>query len=130
MADLLKTGSDWLCDQLKSHGSSEVVYTRGEDSVTVLAQRGKSEVERNDSTGLVVEIERRDYLILAADLVIDGSAIEPQRGDLIEDTGDDGATRIFEVLPLIQGEPCWSWSDSYFKKRRIHAKQIDVELPS
>lgn len=130
MADLLKTGSDWLCEQLKSHGSSAVVYKRGASTVTVQAQRGSSEAERNDTSGLVVEIEQRDYLILAADLVLGGVAVEPQRGDKIEDTDASGVTRVFEVLPLMQGEPCWRWSDSYFKKFRIHAKQIDVELPS
>ena len=125
MTNLLQTGSEWLADQLKTHGSTEVIYVRGLDQVTVQATIGKTEFEIDDGSGIVERIQSRDYLIQAADLVLGGSETLPLPGDRIHET-QGGTTFVYEVLSLGK-EPCWRYSDPFRKLLRVHAKYVAIE---
>ena len=125
MSDLLAKASAWLEDQRNRHLTQSVVFQRGTDMVTVLATIGATLFQIDDGDGGILRVESRDYLILAADLVLSGNPILPQRGDQIRETQGD-RTFVYEVNSP-GDEPCWRWSDSYRQTLRIHTKQVDVE---
>ena len=85
MGDLLANGSAWLEQQRTKHLTSTVMYVRGNVQVAVPATIGRTKYEADDGHVVRVEFTDRDFLILAADLVLDGQATEPQRGDLIRE---------------------------------------------
>ncbi len=126
MADMLQTGLDWLGDQLKEHVSRPVVYRRGGDDVIVQATIGRTLLKLDDGYGGVrMEWTDRDFLIHAADLVLGGNALLPQRGDLIREA-QGSTTFVYEVMAPGK-EPAWRWSDVFRKMLRIHSKQVGVE---
>jgi hypothetical protein len=126
MPDLLRTGSDWLAEMLKGHASRPVVYRRGVDEVTVQATIGRTLLKLDDGYGGVrMEWTDRDFLIHAADLVLGGNAVLPQRGDVIRET-QGGKVFVYEVMAPGK-EPAWRWSDVFRKVLRVHAKQVGVE---
>jgi hypothetical protein len=99
VSDLIQHGLDWLEGQRKEHLSRAVTYRRGSLSVEVLATVGATGFEADDGSGIVVEMEARDYLIAASDLVLDGEKTLPERGDEIVEIVD-GVTRVYEVMDL------------------------------
>lgn len=126
MPDLLHFGLDWLGEQLKAHVSRPVVYRRGADEVTLQATIGRTLLKLDDGYGGVrMEWTDRDFLIHAADLVLSGNAVLPQRGDLVHET-QGTTTFVYEVMAPGK-EPAWRWSDVYRKMLRIHSKQVGVE---
>jgi hypothetical protein len=126
MTDLLQQSSDWLENQRTRYAASPVEYVRGEQAVEILATVGKTTFEIDDGYGVLVRHESRDFLILAADLLIDGVAILPQRGDRIRETQGQ---RVFVYEVSAPGkEPCWRYSDPFRKTFRIHTKNIDTEI--
>lgn len=122
---MLSEANDWLNEQLKQHISRQVVYRRADQSVTVTATIGSTLLKLGDDFG-GVRIERtdRDYLIAAADLVLDGQPVAPQPGDTIEDGNDPGGQTLVYEVRAPEGEPPWRWSDHYRNLLRIHAKWI------
>lgn len=125
MADLLQKASDWLEDMRTRHASRLVTYQRGADTVVVSATIGKTVFEIEDASGVRMEYEARDFLILAADLVLDSQTVLPQRGDRIREA-QGSQTFVYEVLAPGK-EPCWRYSDPFRKTLRIHAKQASTE---
>ena len=125
MADLLEQGSAWLEEQRVQHMSQLVTYHRGADSVAVKATIGRTVFEVDDGTGILEKIEARDFLILAADLVLASQVTLPQRGDRIKETAGD-KVYVYEVLAPGK-EPHYRFSDLYRKTLRIHTKHVDTE---
>lgn len=125
MSDLLESGSDWLAGQLKAHAGREVVYRRGAESAAVTATIGRTEFETIDEHGAVGKWEARDYLIHAADLLLGGAAVLPERGDRIEET-QGNQTFVYEVLAP-SNEPVWRYSDAYRTLLRVHTKHVATE---
>ena len=78
--------------------------------------------EVDDGYGVVQKWESRDFLILAADLILAGLQTLPQRGDRILET-QAGTTYTYEVLAPGK-EPPFRFSDAFRKTLRIHTKQI------
>ena len=120
--NLLKTGSDWLADTLKAHAGTSVTYRRGGLAVDLTVTVGQSEREVEDGDGLLVTVQAHDFLILVADLVLDGQQVLPESGDLIRET-TGGVTYVWEVLPPTPNEPCWRYSDPDRKALRVHTKK-------
>ena len=125
MPDLLKTASDWLADQQKTHASRTVTYQRGVDSVQVQAVIGRTVFEVDDGVGVIQKVESRDFLIQAADLILAGWTVLPERGDRIQET-EGTTTYVYEVMAP-GGEPAWRYSDPYRKTLRIHTKQVETQ---
>ncbi len=126
MPDLLQSGSDWLAERLKQHASRPIVYRRRADEVTVPATIGRTLLKLDDGYGGVrMEWTDRDFLIHAADLVLAGNAVLPERGDVIRET-QGSQTFLYEVMAP-GNEPPWRWSDVFRKVLRIHTKQVGVE---
>jgi hypothetical protein len=118
MVDLLQQASAWLADRRAAFLSRSVVYSRSEDSVAVQAGVGKTTFEIDDGYGLATTWESRDYLIAAADLVLAGEVVKPQRGDRIADGG-----KVYEVMAPGKEDVCRP-SDPYGVTWRIHTKQV------
>ena len=125
MADMLEQGASWLDDQRHQHMTRSVSYARGASTVEVQATIGRTVFEQADEFGIVTKTESRDYLIRTADLVLDGLATLPKRGDLIRET-DGTTTFVYEVLSP-GDEPVFRYSDPYRKALRIHTKHIATE---
>lgn len=117
MADLLASGAAWLEQQRTKHLTSNVMYVRSDVQVAVPATIGRTKYEADDGHVVRVEFTDRDYLILAADLVLDGQPSEPQRGDVIRE-----GNREFEVLD-------WRYSDPYRVTLRITAAAVGTTEP-
>jgi len=125
VADLLDQASAWLDAMRIRHMALPVTYCRGETSVDVLATIGRTVFDTEDSYGVVEHSESRDFLILAADLVLNGQAVLPERGDRIRET-QDGKTFVYEVMAPGR-EPHFRFSDVYRRTLRIHTKQVATE---
>jgi hypothetical protein len=123
MTNLLRSGQEWLANQLKVHASSEVTYQRGVNQVQVQAMIGRTLLKLEDGYGGVhMEWTDRDFLIATADLILAGSPVLPERGDIIRET-ENGTTYLYEVMAP-GNEPPWRWSDPHRQLFRIHTKQI------
>jgi len=122
VADLLQRASAWLDRVRKASLAHTVTYRRGDQSVDVPATVGRTEFEAVDASGSLERVESRDFLILAADLVLGGAAVLPEPGDRIEET-QDAVTCVYEVMAPAR-EPCWRWSDPYRRTLRIHTKEV------
>ena len=125
MGDLLENASAWLDAQRLKFMSHTVTYQRGEVSVDVRAMLGKTVFEINDGYGLIEKVESRDYLVPAADLVLDGETTLPARGDRIRET-DRGKVFVYEVMAPGK-EPHFRFSDPYRRTLRIHTKLVATE---
>jgi len=126
MTDMISDGAVWLDGMRNDHLTVAVVYSRGSDSVAVQATIGSTDFRLDDGTGASVRYVSRDFLIRTADLVLDGSAIEPRRGDEIQET-KGGVVYTHEVMGPDNDEPVWRYSDSDRLVMRIHTKQTDYE---
>lgn len=118
MTDLLQTGIEWLDAQRKAVLSRSVTYQRGGDSVAISATLGTSEEEVYDQFGTSMRVKRTDFLITAADLILDGDLTTPTPGDLIV-----LGTRTYEVMALSDG--CHYAELPGGVTLRIHAKLVD-----
>jgi len=123
MADLLETGSAWLHGQRKQHMVRTVTYRRGSASVEVRATVGQTVFRLVEDYGAQVRVVRRDYLVAAGDLVLNGQQALPEAGDRIEETDGDKVL-IYEVMGPGGGEPDWRYSDPYRRTLRIHTKLV------
>jgi hypothetical protein len=121
MSNLMQTGQAWLAGQLKAHVSTPVVYDRGGQTVTLDATFGRTDAERVDENGVGIREEIVDFLVTAADLVIDGAAVLPKRGDAIRYT-DGAVEKTYEVMTV--GEGHYRPADPFGTMLRIHTKLI------
>jgi hypothetical protein len=122
-SNLLAMASEWLENHRTQFAASTVDYVRGNETANVSATIGKTTFEVDDGYGVLVRSESRDFLVLAADLVLGGTPTLPQRGDRIRET--DGATTFTYEVTAPGKEPCWRWSDAFHKTLRIHTKQVE-----
>ena len=120
MVDLLQTAAQWLGRQRTASMAHEVTYSRGKTSATIRATAGRGALSEQIKSGIVLDWQDQDFLVLAADLAAFG---EPQRGDVISDSSG-GTALSFEVRPSA-GEQVWRWSGVPGTTMRIHARRID-----
>lgn len=128
MADMLAQGDAWLNEQRNAHMASEVTYARGASTVDLNATIGRTEFEVIDQYGVMTKVQSRDYILTAADLIIDAEVVTPKRGDKIRETDGD-TVYIYEVMSPGQ-HPEWRYSDHSRLSLRIHTKQIGTEAAS
>jgi hypothetical protein len=114
----------WLERVRKQSLSKRVLYIRGADSVELAAMPGRSDHELISSDGTMQIAQSDDFLVAAADLVLSGRPILPERGDRIHQTVGD-ATWIHEVLGP-SGGPVYALVNAGLTVR-IHTKRIDAD---
>jgi hypothetical protein len=112
MPDMLAQGAAWLEQQRTKHLTTNVTYVRGDVQIAVPATIGRTKYEADDGQVVRIEFTDRDFLVLAADLVLNSQVTEPERGDLIRE-----GPREFEVLD-------WRYSDPYRTTLRINTKHV------
>ena len=125
MVDLLEQASNWLEDQRTEHTSRTVTYERGAATVALAASIGRTIFEVDNGFGVVERTESRDFLVLAADLVLAGVPVLPGRSDRIRET-QGTTTYVYEVMAPGK-EPHYRFSDPYRKTLRIHTKHVAME---
>ncbi len=108
----LKSGLEYLAEQITDHAASTIVYTHNNDTTTCKAVVGRSDIETIDNSGFAI-------LVTAIDFVVCRDALDfaPEPRDTITCDGE-----IYEVLPL-GNDGCWRWCDGYKTARRIHTKR-------
>lgn len=130
MANLLRNDLAFHAATLRSYVSEEITYSReGVGSVTLQATPSSKLLKLSDGEGgFVYERTDMDWIIPAADLVLNGEPTEPRRGDRITfEVGAYGEEQLFEVMPFGGGEePPWRWSDPYQTIARVHTKRINA----
>ena len=124
MNDLLQTGNAWLQAQRHSHLAHTVTYRRGANSVDLDATVGETTFDVESAHGIETW-EARDFLIRAADLVLEAAATTPARGDRIAQVVG-AKTLIFEVMAPGDA-PAWRYSDRSRRTFRVHTKLVDTE---
>jgi hypothetical protein len=110
---------------MKAARGLSLTYTRGVDSVTLTAWPGNTGVsfltklQAEPSAGS--QTSNADFMVVAAELILNSTAITPRIGDTIAAT-INSAVVYYVVLPTNQGEPAWRWSDEQTRLiYRIHA---------
>lgn len=117
MTNLLETASQWLSGQLDDNASSDVEYRRGSLSVSVVAGKGRTSFDAVDSSGVVTNVESRDFIITAETIVLDGIVVLPRVGDwIVEQNGDE--LHAYEVIRF-GTEQHYRACDPYGHKLRI-----------
>lgn len=125
MTDLLEKGSTWLEDQRTRHLTRLVTYQRGANSVEIKATVGRTVFEQADDFGVIQKTESRDFLALAADLVLNGERVLPKAGDHAREVQGD---QVFVYEVMAPGtEPPFRYSDAYRQTLRIHTKHVATE---
>ena len=108
-----------------AHRGLAVTYSRGESTVDVTAVPGRTVVTSDDGSGVTVKARRRDWIVKAAVLVLDGEQSLPEVGDQIRLTVGE-SVEVYEVQRLA-GEAHYYAQDDLGQVLRIHTRQIDTE---
>ncbi len=124
MTNLLEDASQWLSGQIDDHASNSVLYRRGSLTVPLVAGKARTTYELTDSSGMLVEVESRDFLVTAATLILDGIQCLPEVGDRIIETVDS-SLHAYEVMTF-GTEKQYRFCDPYHHKLRVHTKYIGV----
>jgi len=105
--------------------SDTVTYSRGVESVDLLATVGATRMEENTQDGFAVRVIMKDYIITAADLILGEELTLPAVGDTIAETL---GTKVYtyEVQEIGQ-ERCYRTCDPDGRTLRVHVKQLTVE---
>lgn len=123
MTNMLQDGVAWLGGQLKNSAGLTVTYARGSDSVAVTASAAFHEYQIVDEEGFSQSVLVRDYILHAADLILDGSAVAPRIGDVITET-IGGVAQTFEVLPLDDRRREYQPLDTDGVLLMVHTKRV------
>ena len=122
MTDVLKAGLEWLQAQQMEYQSRTVSYRRGPASLSVVVIPGKTDFSAADEFDATLDVNARDYLIKANELILDNVETRPEPGDIIEDTIDG---EIFEVYAPGRA-PEWKFSDKPYRGLlRVHVWVMD-----
>lgn len=123
MSNLLRTASAWLAGQLKANVSESVTIERsGQQTAGVLATAGRTLFENDDGSNVIDRWQIADFLIDAADYVINAAVTLPQRGDKLIRT--IGATTVTYEVDADRDKPAFEYLDDYRTKLRIHYQQV------
>jgi hypothetical protein len=111
------------------HATHEVEYQHGDDLIAVLATVGRSAFPVSGADGGILNVERRDYLVRAVDLVLDdGTAFKPAVGDKITETNPDLTLSVYEVVQT-GDEKHYRKSDPDGLTLRIHTTFVQTRPP-
>lgn len=120
MSTLLERGLAMAARAMPAAAGGRILYQGDGDQVELAATFGRSAFQVDDGTESVrIDYSDRDFLVAAADLVLNGGLAEPKRGQKITDlaTGD-----TYEVAAPGRERP-WRYCDPFETMIRIHAKK-------
>ena len=121
MQDMLAKASGWLEQQRTKHLAVMVAYYRAGAThpVHVRATPLVGRWDAINSTGQMVRIETRDFVIADAEL-----GFVPVRGDTVMVT-EGGIERTYRVIQPDGSMQCWRWVDRNQNVRRIHTLEAE-----
>lgn len=105
---LMSDGLSALHPLMNTHASVEITYARDGSSVTLNAVPGMLVNEQRGGQ-VVVDVTRREWFILTADLLIDNDEILPERDDSITFVVGD-RTETYAVFGDVES-PHWEYTD-------------------
>ena len=117
MANLLQDNASWLAEQLQYNAATTVTYKRLLSSVSITATKARP-IRSLDTDQAHIEASEQDWIVTAADLVLDSTTVLPQRGDLIQVS----VTEKYRVLGD-SATPAYVPHDEYGVMLRIHSKR-------
>ncbi len=124
MVNLFEKAAKWVAAQTKAHASQSVVYRRADAFVPLSASTGETEQDVQDTDGFTITHTSVDWLITAADLVLNDVTVLPEIGDLIEQT-IGAKTFTYKVLPMEGEEKHWRYTEEITKTMlRVHTKLV------
>lgn len=129
MPDLLAQSAEWLDSQRHKHCTTAVRYRRGSHEVELSATIGRTVFRHENAYGTVTHHVSRDFLIRAADLILDGQQTEPREGDEVLEIGP-AQLRVHQVMSPTPDDPAWRYSDPQRITLRIHTKHTGQEALS
>lgn len=101
--------------------AEEVVYQRSSQTLTLLATQAATQTE-NDDGRVIIQSRSIDWIIEAADLILNGIQEQPKSGDRIH-VARGGGTRIFEAMDL-GSERHFRFHGRDYLSLRIHTKEV------
>jgi hypothetical protein len=107
---------------LQNSAGVSVDYDRNGTGGTLNAIPASQDSEVVDDDGAMVKVNRKNYLVSAADLAAAGIDGHPQRGDTITETLDGGEIYAWEVIGP-GGQREWAWHDAAHSQYRIHVQR-------
>jgi hypothetical protein len=102
-----------------------VTIRRGASASVARACAGAIRGQALTEDGRVIEFESRDYLMPAASYAFDAVAVEPQRGDRVEEP-IGLVTQVYEVAPPGPGDNCFRYMDPQRQWLRVHTKHVST----
>lgn len=102
-----------------------VTYQRGADSVPITATPGGTLYEAENGTGVATWGRTKDYIFAAADLVVGGTQVTPERGDLIKET-INGRVHVWTATGG-STEQFWRYSDSAQTTIRMSVRLKEIQ---
>lgn len=111
-------GNSYLADEQKEHLGTPSIYRHGADSVEIKSMHPQQRDDVSDEQGGVVTSRSRDFIFLAADLILNGIEQKPQRGDRIEWNGS-----VYEVLP-VNGDVMFEYSGGETYQIIVHTQEV------
>jgi hypothetical protein len=121
----METAMERLSERLTGRIGTTVTLRRGSFTTTLVPTvlgNQLLKITGDDGASQTVRTDK-DFLIRSTEYLIDAEAVEPERGDRIEET-IDGTTAVYEVLPY-GDEKEFRWADEWRKVYRIHTKRIE-----
>ena len=121
MADMLADAAEWLTDQLAENFSQTVSLKRGSTAATSGVAATKCPVNGEvDLQFGILRFNRCDWIIKASAYLIGAVAVEPQKNDLITESGGD----IWQVVAPSGGEDSHRPFDPQTNSWRLHTKRV------
>ena len=122
MTSMMRAGAQLLSEQRNESMTESVVYKRGEFSVTLAATVGRVDGDAQDTESMIVDTEGVDFIIRAADLILDGSTTLPEDGDTIE--YDHGGGGVVYQVRRDELDQVYRNCDEYGLDIRVHTKRL------
>jgi len=120
MTSILQKGALALAAATSQTCGLSITYRRGDNAVAgVSAVVGQTPFRIDDAAGASIVSRHRDFIFDAADLVIDGAAATPERGDEIDQADGAGDTVTYRVTAPA-GEAPWRYVDEANSRIRVH----------
>lgn len=118
MANLLRSGTEWLGSVFGTHVSETLEYRRANGPVATLRLTpGATDAENVQDASITLMERNHDYLTTVADFeAAFGVGERPRLGDEILH-----GERVMRVSP-IGSSPCWRYCDTHANRLRIHTQ--------
>jgi len=113
-----------LGERLQEVAGVEVVYSRGPHSIPLTATPINAFVREFIPGVLATRIKERDWSFDSADLVIQGTVVAPQPGDLITDSYGNRYRVSPRTIPGSEAGSCFIYTTTTEDRIRVFTEQV------